>query len=409
MIRTRACAFLADEPPVLCDWLPWNHTFGGNHNFGLVLYNGGTLYIDEGRPTPDGYRDHRAQPARDRHDRVLQRAAGLRDAAAAPARPTRRCAERFFSRLQDALLRRRRPAASASPTSCSELAVDTCGEDDSVDDRLRRDRNARRSRSAPGAEGASSGVLGVPVPGVELKLAPVGTKMEARAARPQHHARLLARRGADARPRSTRRASTGSAMRCGSSIPTIRRRACSSTAGSPRTSSCRPARGSASARCARAFWRASTASRTTSSSPRPDRDYVGALIFPNLTPARHCAGLAAGAPAGAIVNDARVRAQFQAILDELAREGTGSSTLVARAILLDEPPSIDAREITDKGSINQKAVLRNRSALVDELYDAQASPRVLVGYLGPGTRDLGRTRDPGRTRTTNQAPRSSDD
>ena len=53
MIRT-VMAFLADAPPVLCDWLPWNHTFGGNHNFGLVLYNGGTLYIDEGKPTPDG-------------------------------------------------------------------------------------------------------------------------------------------------------------------------------------------------------------------------------------------------------------------------------------------------------------------------------------------------------------------
>ncbi len=51
MIRSKFL-FLADEPPVLCDWLPWNHTAGGNHNFGIVLYNGGTLYIDEGKPTP---------------------------------------------------------------------------------------------------------------------------------------------------------------------------------------------------------------------------------------------------------------------------------------------------------------------------------------------------------------------
>ncbi len=51
----RQCfAFLADEPPVLVDWLPWNHTFGGNHNVGIALYNGGTLYIDEGKPTPKG-------------------------------------------------------------------------------------------------------------------------------------------------------------------------------------------------------------------------------------------------------------------------------------------------------------------------------------------------------------------
>ena len=54
MLRT-VLAFLADEPPVLCDWLPWNHTFGGSHNFGIVLYNGGTLYIDEGKPTPSGF------------------------------------------------------------------------------------------------------------------------------------------------------------------------------------------------------------------------------------------------------------------------------------------------------------------------------------------------------------------
>ena len=54
MIRT-VLPFLADEPPVLCDWLPWNHTFGGNHNFGIVLYNGGTLYIDDGKPTPAAF------------------------------------------------------------------------------------------------------------------------------------------------------------------------------------------------------------------------------------------------------------------------------------------------------------------------------------------------------------------
>ena len=37
---------------MLVDWLPWNHTFGGNHNFGMVIYHGGTLYIDDGKPTP---------------------------------------------------------------------------------------------------------------------------------------------------------------------------------------------------------------------------------------------------------------------------------------------------------------------------------------------------------------------
>ena len=48
----RTLAFIADEPPVLVDWPPWNHTFGGNHDFGMVLYNGGSFYIDEGKPLP---------------------------------------------------------------------------------------------------------------------------------------------------------------------------------------------------------------------------------------------------------------------------------------------------------------------------------------------------------------------
>ena len=69
---------LGDEPPVLVDWLPWNHTFGGNHNVGMVLYNGGTLYIDDGKPTPALIGRDAAQPARDRADGVLQRAQGLR-------------------------------------------------------------------------------------------------------------------------------------------------------------------------------------------------------------------------------------------------------------------------------------------------------------------------------------------
>ena len=84
--------FLADEPPVLCGWLPWNHTAGGNHNFGIVLYNGGTLYIDEGKPTPGAFGATLRNLREVAGDGALHRAAHLRDAAAAPARRRRRCA-----------------------------------------------------------------------------------------------------------------------------------------------------------------------------------------------------------------------------------------------------------------------------------------------------------------------------
>jgi feruloyl-CoA synthase len=111
----------------------------------------------------------------------------------------------------------------------------------------------------------------------------------------------------------------------------------------------------------------------------PDRDFVGALIVPNLDACRAlCPDLAPDAPARTVLSDARVRATFARLLSELARQGTGESTFVARALLLDEPPSMDAREITDKGSLNQKAVLENRSALVEELYEPEPSPRTIA-------------------------------
>ena len=121
----------------------------------------------------------------------------------------------------------------------------------------------------------------------------------------------------------------------------------------------------------------------------PDRDVVGALIVPNLPAcAALCPELPKETPARTLLEDARVRARFQTLLDDLARESTGSTTFVARAILLDEPPSIDAREITDKGSLNQKMMLQNRSALVDELY-----ARHPLASCGLRLRDHGLTTD----------------
>ena len=85
---------------MLVDWLPWNHTFGGNHNVGLTLYNGGTLYIDDGKPTPSAAWRDAAQPARDRADGVLQRAHRLRGDRPRDGRPTPRCASKLLSRVQ---------------------------------------------------------------------------------------------------------------------------------------------------------------------------------------------------------------------------------------------------------------------------------------------------------------------
>jgi feruloyl-CoA synthase len=100
-----------------------------------------------------------------------------------------------------------------------------------------------------------------------------------------------------------------------------------------------------------------------------DRDYVTALVFPDLNACRRISpDSVVGAPAAEVLGSVAIRAVFEALLKEFARTSTGSSNRIASVILLDTPPSIDAHEITDKGSLNQRAVLQNRADLVEELY-----------------------------------------
>jgi feruloyl-CoA synthase len=111
----------------------------------------------------------------------------------------------------------------------------------------------------------------------------------------------------------------------------------------------------------------------------PDSQYVGALVFPNVAACRSlCADLAPDVPVDRVLSDERVVGLLRTVFQRLAAESTGSSTFVARALLLHDPPSIDAREITDKGSINQKAVLANRASLVEALYAESPSDDVIL-------------------------------
>ena len=177
MLRT-VLPFLAEEPPVLCDWLPWNHTAGGNHNFGLVLWNGGTLYIDEGRPLPGRLRGDVRQPGRDLRDRPLHSTADVRDAAPLPAGRPPSCASGSSPGSRSSST-----PPPGSPSACStssrrwrwRLAARR-----SSGSRAWGPRRRHPSPSAPARAGASAGFLGFPVPGLEFKLAPVGEKLEGR-------------------------------------------------------------------------------------------------------------------------------------------------------------------------------------------------------------------------------------
>jgi feruloyl-CoA synthase len=108
-----------------------------------------------------------------------------------------------------------------------------------------------------------------------------------------------------------------------------------------------------------------------------DRDEIAALVVPRADDCRRLAGVADGAPMAEVLTHHAVRDFFQALADRLWREGTGSATRVARLLVLAEPPSIDRGEVTDKGSINQRAVLAQRAALEDAVYAGTAEGLVL--------------------------------
>jgi feruloyl-CoA synthase len=108
-----------------------------------------------------------------------------------------------------------------------------------------------------------------------------------------------------------------------------------------------------------------------------DRDDLSALVFPDVDACRKLAGLPADAPPAAVLADPKLRDEFGRRLTALARQSSGSSSRLCRMILMAEPPSLDAGEATDKGSINQRAVLTRRQALVEELYASTASANVI--------------------------------
>ncbi|CAB3801903.1 hypothetical protein LMG28688_05455 [Paraburkholderia caffeinitolerans] len=99
-----------------------------------------------------------------------------------------------------------------------------------------------------------------------------------------------------------------------------------------------------------------------------NRDDVGAMIFPRLDTCRALAGLGSEATAQEVFNAPPVRELFSGVLARLNESATGSATFIARLRLLVQPPSLDRGEITDKGSINQRAVLQHRAELVEALY-----------------------------------------
>ena len=362
-----------DEPPVICDWLPWNHTFGGNHDVGFVLYNGGSFYIDEGRPTPAGM----AASVRNLYDvqpNVYLNVPKGFESLIPFLRDRRDFRERFFSRVKMFYYA---GAGLLQPVwdELDQLAVETCGERIMMFTGLGSTETGPAALF-PGKDLRRAGDVGLPASGVELKLVPMGDKLEARLRSPS------VTPGYWRQPDLTRLAfddegfyRIGDALRFVDPADVSRgfifdgRIVEDFKLSTGTFVSAGPLRGKFLSRCAPYAHDAVIAGH--------DRDFVTVLVFPAMDACRELAELPLTAsPADTIANTA-VRSKFQSLLNELAAEATGSSQRIARAILMPEPPSIDAHEVTDKGSLNQGAVLKNRAALVVDLYSPRPSARVI--------------------------------
>jgi feruloyl-CoA synthase len=358
---THALPSLLETPPVLVDWLPWNHTAGSNHNLGLVLNHGGTLYIDEGKPVP-GLIEKTVRNLREVGPTIYFNVPRGYEALLPFLRGDAELRKTFFSRL--GLLQY---AAAVLPQpiwqAYEELAVQTCGE------RILWITGYGATETAPAAMftsrgAARAGTVGLPVDGVEMKLVPTGDKLEARFRGPS------VTPGYWRAPELTRAAFDGEGFyRTGDAMRFV-------DAADPRLGFEFDGRTTEDFKLGTGTWVSVGPLRAkinAACSPMVqdvvitghDRAWLGALVFLNAVACR-------GLPAD------EIRSYLERVFKQLARAATGSSTRIARALIVEVPPSIDAGENPDKGSINQRAVLTHRAALVERLYAERPDPSIIA-------------------------------
>jgi feruloyl-CoA synthase len=369
----QALPFLRDEPQVQVDWLPWNHTFGGSHNLGIALYNGGSYYIDGGRPTPTQFSESLRNLKEIAPTLYFTVPKAWEDLASALETDVE-LAKNFMSRVQLFMY------AGAGLTQAvwdrlEAIAIQTCGE------KIRMITGLGMTEASPSCTFAlgpvmRAGHIGLPVPGCRMKLVPMAGKLEARFAGPHVFEEYWRN------PEQTAAAFDDEGYyRTGDALKPV--------------DADHPQRGFVfDGRLVEDF-KLSTgtfvsvgplrARVMTEGAPLVqdaviaglNRNEIAVLIFPRIESCRKLAELPAEAAAHDVLRAAPVRAFFQALIDRLYGSGNSSSTRVARGHVLVEPPSSDDGESTDKNSINQRAVLERRSARVDAIYDGSDPDLIL--------------------------------
>jgi len=355
---------LAEAPLVLVDWLPWNHTFGGNHNFGMVVFHGGTMYIDDGKPTPTLMHET-LRNLREIAPTVYFNVPTGFEAIALAMKTDDLLRKTLLSRVQMFFYA---GAALAQPIWDSLYE----SQEREIGERIVMGTGLGMTESGPFGifvtnPNVSAGDLGVPTPGLELKLVDMGGKTEVRY------------RGPNITPgywrneEETKGAFDDEGFFCtGDAVKWIDetdvhlglkfdgRIAEDFKLATGTFVSVGPLRGKIIAAGAPYVQDVVLTGINLKE--------VGAMVFP--TPAvRALSGLAADAPLADVLGSAPVLAHFQNLINELSKTATGSANRIARMCLLSEPPTIDKGEITDKGSINQRSVLTHRADTVAALHE----------------------------------------
>ena len=367
-------AFLKDEPPVIVDWLPWNHTFGGNHNIGLTLFNGGSMYLDAGKPTPAGIAET-IRNLRDIAPTVYFNVPKGYESLLPHLRADARLREMFFSRLHAMFF----SGAALSPyvwNGLDELSVQTTGK------RVPMLTGLGATETSPffmcvTPRTSRSGHVGLPVPGNDAKLVPNNGKMEVRAKGPN------VTPGYWRQPELTVKAFDdegyyifGDALKAvdpddfAAGFDFDGRISEDFKLVSGTWVSVGPLRARFVGACAPLVRDVVVAGI--------NRDELAALVILDLD---GCRVLNPDLPPGdlmAAAHDPVIRSAFRDRLARFAAGATGSSTRIAKAVLLDTPLSIDKGEVTDKGSVNQRAVLEHRAALIDAVYAGETRVEVIA-------------------------------
>lgn len=360
---TQSMPVLTEGELVLIDWLPWNHTFGGNHNFGMVIFNGGTMYIDDGKPTP-ALIGKTLRNLREIAPTVYFNVPTGFEAIANAMKTDDQLRRTLLSRVRMFFYA---GAALAQPVwdSLFESAEREVGQ------RIVMTSGLGMTESGPfglfvTSPNVRAGDLGLPTPGMELKLVDMQGKTEVRYRGPNITP------GYWRMPEETADAfdeegffKTGDALKwidetdVHQGLKFDGRIAEDFKLATGTFVSVGPLRGKIIAAGAPYIQDVVLTGLNMKE--------VGAMVFP--TPAvRQLAGLPADASMHDVLDAPGVLAHFQTVIDELARTATGSANRIARLCLLADPPTIDRGEITDKGSINQRAVLAHRADTVAKLH-----------------------------------------